>query len=91
MSADPEAAPDSGAADPVRSVGGANVAGERDIPSVNSQRSLQNRVNNLMALIVVVLVGGGFLYFYYSNLSHKQANAKAKVVAERTAKSTGEM
>ena len=65
--------------------------GERDIPSVNQQRSLQNRVNNFLALMVVTLVGGGFLYFYYSNLSHKQADAKAKVVQERTAKATGEM
>ena len=80
-----------GAAEAVRSAGGASVPGERDIPSVNSQRSLQNRVNNLLALIVVTLVGGGFLYFYYANLSHKQADAKAKVVQERTAKSTGEM
>ena len=77
--------------DAVRSVGGANVAGERDIPSVNRQRSLQNRVNNLLALTVMLLVGGGFLYFYYSSLSHKQAGARAKVVAERSAKSTGEM
>jgi type IV secretion system protein VirB10 len=81
-----------GAAETVRSAaGGASVPGERDIPSVNQQRSLQNRVNNLLALIVVTLVGGGFLYFYYSNLSHKQADAKAKVAQERTAKSTGEM
>jgi len=35
--------------------------------------------------------GRGFLYFYYSNLSHKQAEAKAKVAQERTAKGTGEM
>jgi type IV secretion system protein VirB10 len=68
-----------------------SIAGERDIPSVNQQRSLQNRVNNLLALVVVTLVGGGFLYFYYSNLSHKQADAKAKVAAERTAKASGEM
>jgi type IV secretion system protein VirB10 len=80
-----------GVAESIRSAGGASVPGERDIPSVNQQRSLQNRVNNLLALIVVTLVGGGFLYFYYSNLSHKQAEAKAKVVQERTAKSTGEM
>jgi type IV secretion system protein VirB10 len=83
--------PADGAAEAVRSAGGASVPGERDIPSVNQQRSLQNRVNNLLALAVVTLVGGGFLYFYYSNLSHKQAEAKAKVVQERTAKSTGEM
>jgi len=80
-----------GMAESIRSAAGASVPGERDIPSVNQQRSLQNRVNNLLALIVVTLVGGGFLYFYYSNLSHKQADAKAKVVQERTAKSTGEM
>jgi type IV secretion system protein VirB10 len=86
-----EAMPGDGVAESIRSAGGASVPGERDIPSVNQQRSLQNRVNNLLALIVVTLVGGGFLYFYYSNLSHKQADAKAKVAQERTAKSTGEM
>jgi type IV secretion system protein VirB10 len=86
-----EASPGDGVAGTVRSAGGASVLGERDIPSVNQQRSLQNRVNNFMALIVVTLVGGGFLYFYYSNLSHKHADAKAKVVQERTAKATGEM
>jgi type IV secretion system protein VirB10 len=80
-----------GGAESIRSAASASVPGERDIPSVNQQRSLQNRVNNLLALVVVTLVGGGFLYFYYSNLSHKQADAKAKVVQERTAKSTGEM
>jgi type IV secretion system protein VirB10 len=37
------------------------------------------------------LVGGGFLYFYYSNLSHKQADARAKVAQERTSKAAGEM
>jgi type IV secretion system protein VirB10 len=79
------------AGESVRSAGGASVPGERDIPSVNQQRSLQNRVNNMLALAVVTLVGGGFLYFYYANLSHKQAAAKAKVVEERTAKATGEM
>lgn len=78
-------------AESVRSAAGASVAGERDIPSVNQQRSLQSRVNNMLALVVVTLVGGGFLYFYYSNLSQKQADAKAKVAQERTAKATGEM
>ena len=86
-----EVAPSEGMADAVRTAGGASVAGERDIPSVNQQRSMQNRVNNLLALIVVILVGGGFLYFYYSNLAKKQTDAKAKVVQERTAKTAGEM
>ena len=75
----------------VGSAGGASIAGERDIPSVNERRSVQNRVNNLLALCVVTLVGGGFLYVYYTNLSHKQQEAKAKLIAEHTQKSTGEM
>ena len=82
--------PDEGA-ESVRSASGASVAGERDIPSVNQQRSLQSRVNNILALVVVTLVGGGFLYVYYSNLSQKQAEAKAKSAQERTTKATGEM
>ena len=53
-----EASAAEGPAETVRSAGGASVPGERDIPSVNQQRSLQNRVNNLLALIVVTLVGG---------------------------------
>ena len=48
-----EASPDDGVAGTVRSAGGASVLGERDIPSVNQQRSLQNRVNNSLALMVV--------------------------------------
>lgn len=91
MTIEIEGTPDELGADSVRSAAGASVAGERDVPSVNQQRSLQNRVNNLMALVVVTLVGGGFLYFYYSNLSHKQAAAQAAVAQERTAKSSGEM
>jgi type IV secretion system protein VirB10 len=92
MTTNPTESPSAdGGAEAVRAAGGASIAGERDIPSVNQQRSLQNRVNNLLALVVVTLVGGGFLYFYYSNLSHKQADAKAKVAAERTAKASGEM
>jgi type IV secretion system protein VirB10 len=75
----------------VGSVGGASIDGERDIPSVNERRSVQNRVNNLLALCVVSLVGGGFLYVYYANLAHKREEAKAKLVQEHTQQSTGDM
>jgi type IV secretion system protein VirB10 len=75
----------------VRSVGGASVGGERDIPSVNRARSLQSRANSALALTVVIMLGGGFLYIYYSNLSHRQTEAKAKQVAEHSAKAAGEM
>jgi len=75
----------------VRTVGGSTVAGERDIPSVNRERSLQSRANNLLALLVVALLGGGFLFYYYSATFSKQREAKAKVEADRTAKASGEL
>jgi len=78
-------------AESVRTVGGATVSGERDIPSVNRERSLQSRAQSLMALAVVSILGGGFLWLYYSATFHHQQDAKAKVEAERTAKSSGEM
>ena len=46
----------------VNSVGAATVEGERDIPSVNRERSLQSRVNNVLALTVVCLLGAGFCF-----------------------------
>jgi type IV secretion system protein VirB10 len=83
-----EPAADDGA---VNSVGAATVEGERDIPSVNRERSLQSRVNNGLALAVVCLVGGGFLFWYYSSTFKAQQDAKAKVEHARVAKAQGEM
>ena len=86
-----EAMPGDGVAESIRSAGGASVPGERDIPSVNQQRSLAkpgqqfagpHRRDPGRRRVSVLLL---------SNLSHKQADAKAKVAQERTAKSTGEM
>lgn len=85
----PEGAEVSG--DAVRSVDEANVAGERDIPSVARERSLQSRVHNILALVVVTLLGGGFLFWYYASQFSAQRAAKEKVEAERTAKAAGEM
>jgi type IV secretion system protein VirB10 len=81
----------SGIGENVRTVGGSTVAGERDIPSVNRERSLQSRANNLLALLVVALLGGGFLFYYYSATFSRQREAKAKVEADRTAKASGEL
>jgi len=75
----------------VRTAGGSTVAGERDIPSVNRERSLQSRANNLLALLVVALLGGGFLFYYYSATFSKQRDAQAKAEADRTAKASGEL
>src|SRR5437660_9382441 len=37
------------------------IAGERTIPSVNRERSVQSRVGNALAVGTIVLFGGGFL------------------------------
>ena len=81
-SVDPEA---------VRSVEGASVEGERDIPSVNKERSLQARANNMLALGVIALLGFGFLFYYYTATVSHQRETKAKVDAERTSKASGDM
>lgn len=77
--------------EPIRSVAGETVEGERDIPSVNRDRSLQSRVNNWMALGLMLLLGGGFLYFYFQSQFSKQQQAEDKVAQERATKSAGEM
>ena len=75
----------------VNSVGAATVEGERDIPSVNRERSLQSRVNNVLALTVVCLLGAGFLFWYYSSTFKAQKDAIDKVEQARAAKAQGEM
>src|ERR1700736_607211 len=89
--ANPGAGHDPANPESVRSVGGAPVAGERDIPSVNKERSLQSRAQNMLALAVVSILGGGFLWMYYSATFHKQAEEKQKIATEHAAKGTGEM
>jgi type IV secretion system protein VirB10 len=81
-SADPEA---------LRSVAGASVEGERDIPSVNKERSLQARANNMLAVGVFALLGVGFLFYYYTATVSHRNQARAKVEAERASKASGEM
>ena len=75
----------------VRSVGGAPIAGERDLPSVNRERSLQARANSLLALMVVALLGGGFLFYYYSATFAKQKDTEKRREAERVAQASGEL
>jgi len=75
----------------VRTVADSAVQGERAMPSVNKERSLQSRANNILALLVVALLGGGFLFWWFSAQYQKQRDAEAKVQQERQAKAAGEM
>lgn len=67
------------------------VAGERTIPSVNRERSVQSRISNLLAVSTMVLLGGGFLVWYYSSQFAKQAEARTAAAKANEARTSGEM
>jgi len=67
------------------------LAGERTIPSINRERSVQSRVSSALALLVVVLVGGGFLVWYYSTAFQKQREAQTESRRKIDARAAGEM
>ena len=66
------------------------VAGERTIPSVNRERSVQSRVSNALAVGTIVLFGGGFLTWYYSTQFARAAEAKAAVQKAAESRAAGE-
>jgi type IV secretion system protein VirB10 len=55
-----------------------DIPGERGIPDVSRNQTLQSKMNNFLALAIILLVGGGFLYFYYSNINAKQHQVEAE-------------
>ena len=67
------------------------VTGERTIPSVNRERSVQSRISNLLAVSTMVLLGGGFLVWYYSSQFAKQQEAKDAAAKATEARTSGEM
>lgn len=70
------------------SAGDATVEGERSIPSVNRERSMQSRISGALALGVMLLLGAGFLFWYYSTqfaATRDAAAAAKKLEAERVA------
>jgi type IV secretion system protein VirB10 len=54
------------------------IPGDRGPAVVSGRRSLQSRVQNLLAIGVVALVGGGFLSWYYLGLAESREAAKRK-------------
>ena len=68
-----------------------SAAGERSIPSVNRERSVQSRVSNALAMGTAALLGVGFLAWYYSTQFARADEAKAAVVKAAQARTAGEM
>ena len=67
------------------------VAGERTIPSVNRELSMQSRVSNALAIGTIVLLGAGFLFWYYSTRFSKDFEARLAAQKMVDARAAGEM
>lgn len=67
------------------------VQGERAIPSVNRERSIQSRVSGGLALATMVLLGAGFLFWYYNTQYGKTRDAEEAARKAAAARAGGEM
>ena len=67
------------------------VEGERAIPSVNRERSIQSRVSGGLALATMVLLGAGFLFWYYNTQYGKTRDAEEAARKAAAARAGGEM
>lgn len=79
---------------PIRETSNAHrpaVEGERDLPSINTERSLRARLNNLFAIGTMLLVGGGFLTWYYAATLTRQSEGVQQVERARAEKAAAEM
>jgi type IV secretion system protein VirB10 len=71
--------------------GGNAVHGERGIPSVNRERSIQSRISSSLALGTIVLLGAGFLFWYYNTQYAKTRDADDAAKKAAAARAAGEM
>lgn len=67
------------------------IQGERAIPSVNRERSIQSRISSSLALATIVLLGAGFLFWYYSTQYAKTREAEEVARKAAAARAGGEM
>lgn len=67
-----------------------SILGERSVPSVNTERTAQSRVNTVVALAVVLMVGGGFLFWWYQRQFQGAKEVRIHVAQERAAKAQGD-
>lgn len=69
----------------------ATVQGERAMPSVNRERSVQSRISGFLALAGIILLGGGFLFWYYNTQYAKTREAEEVARKAASARAGGEM
>ena len=92
LAPEPAAQPDAGARRSARGdVDSSTVLGERAIPSVNRERSIQSRVSSGLALAVMLLLGAGILVWYYSTQFAKAREAEEAAKKATAARTSGEM
>lgn len=70
---------------------GEALEGERTIPSVNRERSIQSRISSALALATVVLLGAGFLFWYYGTQYARTRDAEQAAAKAASARAAGEM
>lgn len=69
---------------------GRTVRGERAIPSVNRERSIQSRISNGLALGTITVLGVAFLAWYYSTQFSRSRDAEAAARKTTAARAAGE-
>jgi type IV secretion system protein VirB10 len=74
-----------------RDAAASTVTGERSIPSVNRQRSIQSRVSSSLALGTFLLLGAGFLVWYYTTQSSRTREAETAARKADAVRAAGEM
>ena len=67
------------------------IRGERAIPSVNRERSIQSRISGALALATIILLGAGFLFWYYNTQYAKTREAEEAARKAAVARAGGEM
>lgn len=67
------------------------IQGERAIPSVNREHSIQSRISGSLALATIILLGAGFLFWYYNTQYTKTRAAEDAAKKAAAARAGGEM
>ncbi|WP_213956780.1 MULTISPECIES: type IV secretion system protein VirB10 [unclassified Variovorax] len=75
----------------IPNAGAATVQGERAIPSVNRERSIQSRISGSLALGTFVLLGVGFLFWYYNTQYSRAHEVEETAKKAAAARAGGEM
>src|SRR3954447_22503614 len=67
------------------------VRGERGVPSVSTERSLQSRVSSIMACGLMIILGAAMLTWYYSGAISRQSREQRNAQAAVSHRAQGEM